>query len=385
MNNFMFQMPTKYVFGKDSHKGIGELVKPYADKVLLVYGGGSIKRNGLYDDVIASLNAQGVAYVELSGVQANPRYEKVLEGIELVKKENLQLILAVGGGSVIDTAKAIAMCIGSGDVWACFSAGAKLEAALPVATILTIPAAGSEVSPDAVISYKGRKLGFSSQKIRPVVSVVNPDIFKTLPKNQIANGVCDMMSHIFERYFTQTQHTDLIDSLAEATLKTIMRNALLLMRNPADYEAWTEVSLAGSVAHNGFLGCGRVQDWGCHAMEHELSAQDEKVAHGAGLAVLTPAWMRYVYSENPKMFYQFAVNVMDIKPDRDEEKVILAGIDKLAAFFKSLGQPNSLQELGFSLNAPLEEMAKKCSGEGFVGNFKPLYWKDVLSIYKACL
>lgn len=385
MDNFSFQMSTKYVFGKDSQKKIGELVKPYADRVLLVYGGGSIKRNGLYDDVVASLAANGVSFVELSGVQANPRYETVLDGIELVRKEDLKLVLAVGGGSVIDTSKAIAMSVGADDVWECFSAGKKLSRALPVATILTIPAAGSEVSPDAVVSYKGRKLGFSSQKIRPVVSVVNPDIFITLPKNQIANGVCDMMSHIFERYFTQTQHTDLIDSLAESTLKTIMRNALLLMQNPADYQAWSEVSLGGSFAHNGFLGCGRTQDWGCHAMEHELSAQDEKVAHGAGLAVLTPAWMRYVYKENPKMFYQFAVNVMDVKADRDEEKVILAGIAKLACFFQSLGQPSSLRELGFTENSPLEEMAKKCTGDRYVGNFKPLYWNDVLNIYKACL
>lgn len=378
-------MSTKYVFGKDTHQKIGELVKPFADKVLLVYGGGSIKRSGLYDDVVASLAANDVTYLELGGVQANPRYETVLKGIEIVKKEDVKLVLAVGGGSVIDTSKAIAMSLGTDDVWACFAEGKRLVRALPVATILTIPAAGSEVSPDAVISYKGRKLGFSSQWIRPVVSVVNPELFFTLPKNQIANGVCDMMSHIFERYFTQTQSTDLIDSLAEATLKTIMRNAVLLMENPANYNAWSEVSLGGSFAHNGFLGCGRTQDWGCHAMEHELSAQDENVAHGAGLAVLTPAWMRYVYAENPKMFYQFAVNVMGVKAERDEERVILAGIAKLSDFFRSLGQPSLLRELGFGPDAPLEAMAKKCSGEGFVGNFKPLYWKDVLNIYNSCL
>ncbi|MBO7507253.1 MAG: iron-containing alcohol dehydrogenase [Paludibacteraceae bacterium] len=384
MDNFSFQCATKYCFGRDQRKTVGSRIKPFASKVLLVYGGGSIKRNGVYDDVTKSLKDEGISFVELSGIQANPTYEKVLEGIEIAKKEQVQLILAVGGGSVIDTSKAIAMGYYEADVWSFYERGGEVSNALPVATVLTIPAAGSEVSPDTVISYKGRKLGYSSQKIRPVVSVVDPVIFFTLPKNQIAYGVCDMMSHIFERYFTQTTHTELIDSLCEATLKTIMRNAYLLIKNPQDYEAWSEVSLAGSVAHNGFLGCGRIQDWGCHDMEHELSAQDCKVPHGAGLAVLTPNWMRHVYKENPKMFYQFAVNVMGIKADRDEEKTILRGIDKLRAFFTAIGLPATLTELGLGANV-LEEMAGKCVGNGHVGNFKPLFKEDVLEIYRKSL
>lgn len=384
MDIFSFQCATKYCFGRDQRKTVGSRIKPFASKVLLVYGGGSIKRNGVYDDVTKSLKDEGISFVELSGIQANPTYEKVLEGIEIAKKEQVQLILAVGGGSVIDTSKAIAMGYYEADVWSFYERGGEVSNALPVATVLTIPAAGSEVSPDTVISYKGRKLGYSSQKIRPVVSVVDPVIFFTLPKNQIAYGVCDMMSHIFERYFTQTNHTELIDSLCEATLKTIMRNAYLLIKNPQDYEAWSEVSLAGSVAHNGFLGCGRIQDWGCHDMEHELSAQDCKVPHGAGLAVLTPNWMRHVYKENPKMFYQFAVNVMGIKADRDEEKTILRGIDKLRAFFTAIGLPATLTELGLGANV-LEEMAGKCVGNGHVGNFKPLFKEDVLEIYRKSL
>ena len=384
MDNFSFQCATKYCFGKDQRKTVGSRIKSFASKVLLVYGGGSIKRNGVYDDVTKSLKEEGISFVELSGIQANPTYEKVLEGIEIAKKEQVQLILAVGGGSVIDTSKAIAMGYYEADVWSFYERGGEVSNALPVATVRTIPAAGSEVSPDTVISYKGRKLGYSSQKIRPVVSVVDPVIFFTLPKNQIAYGVCDMMSHIFERYFTQTTHTELIDSLCEATLKTIMRNAYLLIKNPQDYEAWSEVSLAGSVAHNGFLGCGRIQDWGCHDMEHELSAQDCKVPHGAGLAVLTPNWMRHVYKENPKMFYQFAVNVMGIKADRDEEKTILRGIDKRRAFFTAIGLPSTLTELGLGANV-LEEMAGKCVGNGHVGNFKPLFKEDVLEIYRKSL
>ena len=384
MDNFSFQCATKYCFGKDQRKTVGSRIRSFASKVLLVYGGGSIKRNGVYDDVTKSLKEEGISFVELSGIQANPTYEKVLEGIEIAKKEQVQLILAVGGGSVIDTSKAIAMGYYEADVWSFYERGGEVSNALPVATVLTIPAAGSEVSPDTVISYKGRKLGYSSQKIRPVVSVVDPVIFFTLPKNQIAYGVCDMMSHIFERYFTQTNHTELIDSLCEATLKTIMRNAYLLIKNPQDYEAWSEVSLAGSVAHNGFLGCGRIQDWGCHDMEHELSAQDCKVPHGAGLAVLTPNWMRHVYKENPKMFYQFAVNVMGIKADRDEEKTILRGIDKLRAFFTAIGLPATLTELGLGEEV-LETMAQKCVGNGHVGNFKPLFKEDVLEIYRKSL
>ncbi len=384
MDIFSFQCATKYCFGRDQRKTVGPRIKPFASKVLLVYGGGSIKRNGVYDDVTKSLKDEGISFVELSGIQANPTYEKVLEGIEIAKKEQVQLILAVGGGSVIDTSKAIAMGYYEADVWSFYERGGEVSNALPVATVLTIPAAGSEVSPNTVISYKGRKLGYSSQKIRPVVSVVDPVIFFTLPKNQIAYGVCDMMSHIFERYFTQTTHTELIDSLCEATLKTIMRNAYLLIKNPQDYEAWSEVSLAGSVAHNGFLGCGRIQDWGCHDMEHELSAQDCKVPHGAGLAVLTPNWMRHVYKENPKMFYQFAVNVMGIKADRDEEKTIHRGIDKLRAFFTAIGLPATLTELGLGEEV-LETMAQKCVGNGHVGNFKPLFKEDVLEIYRKSL
>lgn len=385
MNNFSFQASTEYIFGKDKHKKVGEYVKKYADSILLVYGGGSIKKNGVYDDIISSLKSNNISVQELNGIQANPIYEKVEEGLSMMRKGKMGLILAVGGGSVIDTAKAIALGAETDDVWNFFKNGGEPKSTTPVATILTIPAAGSEVSPDAVITNKDRKLGYGNQQIRPVFSIINPEIFTTLPKNQIANGVCDMMSHIFERYFTQTKHTELIDSLCESTLKTIMRNAEILVKNPKDYDAWCEVSLSGSFAHNGFLGCGRIQDWGCHGMEHELSAIDEKVAHGAGLAVLTPTWMRYVYTENKDMFYQFAINVMGVQADRDVDKTINRGIDKLQQFFTSLGQPSNLRELGFDEKSPFEEMAKKACGEGFIGNFKPLYWQDVKEIYTRSL
>jgi alcohol dehydrogenase YqhD (iron-dependent ADH family) len=312
MLNFDFCNPTRIVFGKDTEKQIGELIQPYGKKVLLHYGSSSIKKSGLYDSVTVSLKAQGVSFVELGGVVPNPRVSLVREGIRLCKAEGVDMILAVGGGSVIDSAKAIAVGVFyDGDVWEIYEQGKVVEKALPVATILTIPAAGSESSISSVISNeeKQMKTGVNNPLTRPVFSVMNPELFFTLPKNQIANGIADMMSHIFERYFTNTVNTDLTDGLCESALKTIMRNAAIVSLNPKNYDAWAEIGFSGSLAHNGFLGLGREQDWACHGMEHQLSAFYD-IAHGAGLAVLTPGWMRYVYKDNIDMFVQFAVNVM---------------------------------------------------------------------------
>lgn len=237
------------------------------------------------------------------------------EGIALCKKENVDLILAVGGGSTIDSAKAIAMGVYyDGDIWEVYEQGKPVEKALPVATVLTIPAAGSESSGDSVITNEEKQLkfGYGSPLIRPLLSVMDPELFFTLPKNQLANGVADMMSHVFERYFTNTTHTDLTDGLCEVTLKTLMKNAPIALDDPQNYDAWAELGFSGTVAHNGLVGMGREQDWACHGMEHELSAIYD-VAHGAGLAVLTPGWMQYVYKDNINMFVQFAVNVMGVE------------------------------------------------------------------------
>lgn len=388
MLNFDLYMPARIVFGRGTQSRIGELLKPHAKKVLLHYGGGSIKRTGLYDTVVKSLNDAGIPFVELGGVVPNPRLSLVHEGIELCRRENVDLILAVGGGSAIDSSKAIAMGVYyDGDVWDIYDTGKPIEKALPVAVVLTIPAAGSESSGDTVISNEetGRKYGYGSPKLRPLISVMNPELFFTLPKNQIANGVADMMSHIFERYFTNTTHVDLTDALCEATLRTIISNAPRLMEDPQDYDAWAEIGFAGTVAHNGLLGMGREQDWACHAMEHELSAAYD-VAHGAGLAVLTPAWMKYVYKDNLDMFVQFAVNVMGVsKGFRDKEDVIREGIARLQNFYRVMGLPQTLTELGID-ESRHEEMAKKCTeiyfGEEYkVGGLKKLGWQDVLNIY----
>lgn len=389
MNNFDFYAPARILFGRGEENRIGELLRPHAKKILLHYGGGSVKKSGLLDRVTASLNSAGVAYVELGGVKPNPRLSLVHEGIELCKKENVELILAVGGGSVIDSAKAIAMGVYyDGDIWEVYEQGKGIEKALPVATILTIPAAGSESSGDTVITNEDKqlKLGYGSSHLRPLLSVMNPELFFTLPENQLANGVADMMSHVFERYFTNTTHTDLTDGLCETVLRTLMKNALIAKEDMSNYDAWAELGFSGTVAHNGLVGMGRAQDWGCHNMEHELSAIYD-VAHGAGLAVLTPGWMEYVYKDNVPMFVQFAVNVMGVNGSyRDPDAIVMEGINRLREFFRKMGLPGTLAELGIGEDR-LEEMAKKCTGEAFgsehpVGGLKKLYWQDVLNIYK---
>lgn len=299
------------------------------------------------------------------------------------------MILAVGGGSVIDSAKAIAMGVCcEGDVWELYEQQKPITKALPVATILTIPAAGSESSNGTVVTNeeKQMKLGYGSVHLRPLLSVMNPELFFTLPKNQIANGVADMMSHIFERYFTNTVHTDLTDGLCETTLRTIMKNAVRVFSDVRDYDAWCQVGFGGTIAHNDLLGLGREQDWACHGMEHELSAIYD-VAHGAGLAVLTPAWMQYVYKTNANMFVQFAVNVMGVEGSyRDPDAIVMEGIARLRGFYKKMGLPSTLSELGID-ESKLEVMAKKATGETYgaeqpLGNLKKLYWQDVLEIYK---
>ena len=390
MLNFDFYAPTRILFGKDTEKEIGGLLKPHASKVLLHYGGGSIKKSGLYDVVVDSLNQAGVPFVELGGVKPNPRLSLVHEGITLCKKEGVDLILAVGGGSAIDSAKAIAMGVYyQGDVWDVYEQQLEVEKALPVAIILTIPAAGSESSDGTVITNEEKELkyGYGSPKIRPLLSIVNPERFYTLPGNQIANGVADIMSHIFERYFTNTVNVELTDGLCETVLRTIIKNAPLALANPQNYEAWCEVGFGGAIAHNSLLGMGREQDWACHNMEHELSAIYD-VPHGAGLAVVTPAWMRYVYKDNINMFVQFAVNVMGVNGSyRDPEAIVLEGIDRLSEFFVKMGLPSTLSELGID-GTNLELMAKKATKIEFgpeepLGGLKKLTWQDVLAIYKS--
>ncbi len=384
MENFTFQNPTRIIFGKDAETQVGQEAPRYGTKVLLHYGGGSIKKSGLYQRVVASLNEAGVQFIELSGVKPNPRLSLVHEGIKLCREQGIQLILAVGGGSVIDSAKAIAMGVPyNGDVWDFFTGKATLKEALPVGTILTIPAAGSEASTASVITNEDGwyKRGFNSEIIYPKFSILNPELAFTLSNYQIACGVSDIMAHVMERYFTNSPNVDLTDRLCEATIKTVINSAPVIMKHSDNYDAWAEVMWAGTVAHNNLLNTGRIGDWGSHDIEHELSGIYD-VAHGAGLAVIFPAWMKYVYRHDLNRFVQYAVRVWNVEYSFwSPERTALKGIQKLENFYHSIGLETTLKGIGIDGDR-LEEMADKCtnSGRSTVGNFVKLGKVDVLRI-----
>jgi alcohol dehydrogenase YqhD (iron-dependent ADH family) len=387
MNNFVFHNATKILFGKDTENRVGEEIRPYSSKVLFHYGGSSIKKSGLYDSVIHSLTKNGISWIELSGAQPNPRLSLVKKGIDLCRKEHLDFILAVGGGSVIDSAKAIALGVPyTGDVWDFFSGEAQPEKALGLGVVLTIPAAGSESSTGTVITKEDGALKRSANSLllRPRFAIMNPVLTFTLPPYQTAAGIADMMAHIFERYFTQTEFVDLTDRLSEATLSSIIRNATIVMREPCNYHARAEIMWAGTIAHNDLLSTGRTSDWATHAMEHELSALYD-LTHGAGLAILFPAWMKYVYPENPEKFMQFFERVWGIEPNyKKPEEMISEGIERLKSFYRSLGLPVSFKDAGLPAS-DLEKMADKCTQNGSIGNFKKLNKEDVRAIYTLAL
>ncbi|PTW00192.1 hypothetical protein C8C76_10885 [Halanaerobium saccharolyticum] len=387
MQNFTFQNTTKIVFGKGTEEEVGEYTAKHGSKVLLHYGGGSIKKYGTYDKVVKSLEKAGVEYVELGGVEPNPKLSLVKEGIELAQEENVDFILAVGGGSVIDSAKAISVgYFYDGDVWDFFTREAEITEALPIGVVLTIPAAGSESSDSAVVTkmegmYK-RDIG--SELIRPQFAIMNPEITFTLPNYQTACGAVDIMAHIMERYFTNTENVELTDRLSEQALKTIIKNVPVVLEDNEDYAARAEVMWTGTIAHNNLLGTGREEDWSSHGIEHELSGIYD-VAHGAGLAVVFPAWMNYVYQHDLERFAQFAVRVWGVDPDfKDLEWTARQGIKRTKEFFSSIGMPVTLEELDIPADR-LEEMAQKATENGPIGNFVNLDTEDVLNIYKSAL
>ena len=352
MDNFTFYAPTYFAFGNGQEKETGALVRRFGGtRVLLVMGGGSVKKIDAYDAVTASLEKAGLPFVELSGVQPNPRSGKVYEGIDLVRKENLDFILALGGGSVIDTAKAIAFgAVYDGDFWDIFDRSADMpERPLPVGTVLTISAAGSEGSGSCVITKEEGDLKWSiprTDAVRPRFSILNPRFTCSLPPYQTACGAVDMLSHVCERYFTTTPNVGLTDRLCEALMKTIVEAAPKAMANPMDYHARGDLMWAGMLAHNDSCGVGRKQEWASHQIDHELSALYD-CAHGAGLAVVMPAWMTYVMPTNPARFARFAVEVFGCELDpMDVERTAKEGIARLKSFFKLLGMPTTLRELG---------------------------------------
>jgi alcohol dehydrogenase YqhD (iron-dependent ADH family) len=388
MQNFTYQNTTKIVFGKGTEEEVGEYTAQYGSKALLHYGGGSVKKFGTYDKVVKSLEAAGVEFVELGGVEPNPKLSLVHEGVKLAKEENVDFILAVGGGSVIDSAKAIsAGTFYDGDAWDFYTTDEKITEALPIGVVLTIPAAGSESSSGSVITKKDgmqKKTINNSELIRAKFAIMNPEITFTLPDYQTACGAVDIMTHVMERYFTNTENVDYTDRISEATLKTIINNTPKVLADNEDYAARAEVMWAGTNAHNGLLGTGREEDWASHNIEHELSGIYD-VAHGAGLAVIFPAWMDYVYQHDLERFAQFAVRVWDVDPDfKDLEWTARQGINKMKEFFIEIGMPLTLRELDIPADR-LEEMAKKATENGPQGSFVNLDTKDVLKIYKSVL
>lgn len=384
MDNFTFYAPTYFDFGKGAEAHVGQLIRRFGGtKVLLHYGGGSIKRSGLYDRVTKCLKDEKIDFVELGGVKPNPRSGLVYEGIELCKKEGVDFILAVGGGSTIDSSKAIAAgtCY-DGDFWDFYEKKATIEKALPIGTILTIAAAGSEGSMNTVINNEetGFKKGAASEHLRPKFSIMNPELTCTLPPYQLAAGATDIMIHICERYFSNTEEVEITDRLCEAVLKTIIFEAPRIIEDPNNYEARANIMWAGMLAHNNVCGVGRVQDWASHHIEHELSAMYD-VTHGAGLAVITPAWMRYVLKINPHKLVQFATRVWDIEPQETEEATALKGIEAFEAFLKKIGMPLTFEEIGAKAE-DIDRMTEKLLGKRKTeGNYVKLASDDVKKIY----
>jgi len=397
MEDFTFLNPTKIVFGRGRERDVGKLVKPFADKVLIVYGKGSIKRPvkndgggfapSLYDRICFSLEKEGVKWTELPGVQPNPRLELVRKGIEICRKEKITFVLAAGGGSVIDTAKAIAAGVPfKGDVWDLFG-GEEICEVLPTGVVLTIPAAGSESSNGAVITNEDGwfKRAIVSETLRPKFAILDPELTFSLSDYQTMVGVADITAHLLERYFTKVPHVDLSDRLIEGTMRSIIDNSRILAKEPGNYDARAEIMWAGTIAHNDLFTCGRTGDWASHMIEHELSGIYD-VPHGAGLAVIFPAWMTYVCGSDPATCLgkvaQFAVRVWDVEQSfGSPEQVALEGISRLKSYYKELGLPASLRELDIP-NEKYEEMAKKCTEGGPVGSFMQLHEKDALEILR---
>ena len=385
MENFNFYSPTEFVFGKGRENETGFYVKKYGGtKVLIHYGGQSAKKSGLLDRVKASLDKEAVTYVELGGVQPNPRDTLVYKGIDLVRAENIDFLLAVGGGSVIDSAKAIAMGVPyEGDFWDFYS-GKTAEKALPVGTVLTIAAAGSEGSGDSVITKEDGMLkrGAGSPAIRPRFSVMNPELTMTLPPYQTACGATDIMAHVFERYFTNTKEVEITDRLCEAVLATMVRETPRVITDPENYEARANIMWAGTVAHTNVVGVGRDQDWNSHGIEHELSALYD-CAHGAGLAVIMPAWMEFVYKHDVMRFCQMAVRVFGCNMNYDDpESTAVAGIKAFRRFLHDIGMPINFTELGAKAEDIPELVEKFGLGDGQTGGFVKLSSKDVAEIYQ---
>ena len=390
MRDFVYHAPTEVVFGKQSEEKVAGLVKKYGGhKVLVHYGGKSAQKSGLLDKICGLLRDGGVDFVCLGGVVPNPRLSLVHQGIDLCRQEGVDFILAIGGGSVIDSAKAIACGVPyDGEVWDFYLGKASPKCYLPVACVLTIPAAGSEMSESSVITNEDGdvKLGYSNQMSRPRFAIMNPVRTFTLPPYQTAAGVTDMIMHTMERYFSHDDDMDLTDAIAEALMRDLMDNVFKVLADPEDYRARAQIMWGGSLAHNDLTGCGLTGDWATHEIEHELSGMFD-VTHGAGLAAIWPSWARYVYKENVSRFVRFAVNVLGVPQDfTDPEGTAVKGIEAMERFYHAIGMPINIHELiGKEVSdAEIKEMARKCTRGHKItqGSFKVLGSEDIEAIYK---
>lgn len=389
MENFAYYTPTKVVFGKDEEKNVGKLAKDFgAKKVLIHYGGGSAVRSGLIDRIKTSLSEENIAFVELGGVKPNPRLSLIYEGIKLAKENNVDFILAVGGGSVIDSAKGIGYGVANPDiedVWDLYIGKKKTQKCAPIGVVLTIAAAGSEMSSGSVVTKEDEQLkrSYGCDNARPKFAIMNPELTYTLPKYQIACGVVDIMMHTMERYFSPVGNLELTDKIAEGLLKTMIKYGKLSLENPTNYEARAEIMWASSLAHNGLTGCGGIGDWSTHQLEHDLGGVYD-IAHGAGLAAVWGSWARYVYKENPRRFAQFAENVFGIEKVGADEEMAIKGIEAMENFYKEIEMPISISETGINLSdEDVEMLAEKCSNNGtrYIGSFKKLFKEDMAKIY----
>lgn len=386
MNNFNFYSPTEFIFGKDTENECGKYVKKYGGtKVLIHYGSGSAVKSGLIGRVEKSLTEYGIPFVKLGGVQPNPRDTKVYEGIELCRKENVDFILSVGGGSCIDSSKAIALGVPyDGDFWDFYGTGKKVEKVLPIGTVLTIAAAGSEGSDGSVITKEdgGWKRDCCDDMLRPRFSVLNPELTQTLPAYQTACGATDIMAHVFERYFTNTTEVEITDRLCEAVLITMLKETPRVIADPDNYEARANIMWAGTIAHNGVVGVGRDQDWNSHGIEHELSGLYD-CAHGAGLAVVMPAWMDFVCSHNVMRFAQMAVRVFGCEMNFENPlETAHKGISAFRKFLRSIGMPINFEELGAKEEDIPLLVEKFGLGDGKTGGFVQLSSDDVAEILR---
>lgn len=389
MNNFNFYSPTEFIFGKGTQKEVGESIKKYGgSKVLLVYGGQSAEKSGLIKEVTDSMEEAGIEYAVLKGIQPNPTDDRVYEGVAISKEKGIDFILAVGGGSVIDTAKAIALgALYGGDFWDFYTGKEKPEAALPIGVVLTIPAAGSEGSAASVITKKEGliKISVGNDLLRPKFAIMNPELTMTLPWFQTACGITDMLCHIFERYFSNTP-AQLVNAYSEAIMRDIMDQALTLRIDGNNYDARADIMWAGTIAHNGLCGVGKEEDWATHRIEHEVSAL-YNVAHGAGLACIAPAWMTFVAKRNPDTVWRFAINVMSVNPDGlDTDQIIAEGISLLKDFYHDLGLTTSLREL-IGKEPDIDAMVKSLERNmgKTLGAYVPLSMEDCREIYQLAL